>query len=779
MAKKAIQTLRRGDDGRMKLVYLDLETQQPIEYKDIGGYEIVTAEGGSYWNPNFTQAPKPQEVTTTPKTDRVRYSSEKNGTQGVQSGGKAKKNTNPIDNFGYFDKPKWMKAAALIPGKIGAAAKLANVAVNANNAGAVNRAREMLELPPVKGKGAVKSLLKDQQGQVANGYINGEDYSIGFEALSPSGKTNLTPDEARKRALTLGGFTEGVSPTADMPEEKGKKKSVIEKITGLGEGWLGDFLDKKFGKDEKGTDKPITPTEKKVLQMGGGTWGGDMPIGKQKDDIVNRPASQPAQGFIGRPSTPNISYEFGKKTKRNQIPSSGVGEKVGAIAGKLGLKAHMYSGQEPEGAKPAGTAHRHPEGYAGDFYFTDRQGNVVRDPKVMEQIALEVGALGGNAGLGPEYMGRTNMHLDTMPIENYPGHGQTWGSTASRWKGDMAWAKSVQQNPRPASPPTPTARPEPLSLDPVGESLNPIGDVEGTVFDRIGPKGTFSKQAVSDVPTSFVGSTPARIAALGMTPRTPEQVDRMSRALAGELSPEQLAGLKANDPIAQRELANMVTTIENRAASAKYGTLESALNPSQYNSLMTGNLDVTNGNYSIYGSTLSEGINDYYTGALKPDNYDFTSYYNADISNPSWGPGMSDRQKVGDHTFGALPEYRPSSEFRDRTGLLSGSNRPASLGSENYNKGNTPHSIERGRDMSLRESSGRNSLMDNTHSQNKSGRDHTKESSGSNRSTGPSHTVERGRDTSLKDSNKTQKTEKKEVKESKTPKESGPGSERF
>lgn len=794
MAKKAIQTLRRGDDGRMKLVYLDLETQQPIEYKDIGGYEIVTAEGGSYWNPNFTSPPKQEEVETTPKTKRLPYSSERNGTQGVHSGDKGKGNTNPIDNFGYFDKPKWMKAAAMIPGKIGAAAKLANVAVNANNTGAVNRAREMIELPPLKGKDALKSAIKDQQGQVANVYINNEDYQVGFEALSPSGNTNLTPNEARQRGLALGGLSEGVSPvsTGKGPEEKGKKKGFIEKVTGLGEGWLGDFLDKKFGKDEKGTDKPITPTEKKVLQTGGKPWGGDMPIGKQKDDIYRAPKAEreitPGLGLANLAGAAGrASFQESYGGHRPNRPDEGiislVQESVTASLGP-GYKVIGTSGTEGPDLPQYGTR-RHKTGNAIDIQIQDPTGkplSVKMNREQLAEVASQAAFRGAKGiGVGSNYMGGNHMHIDTVDPNPALGEGHQWGNLGKSLTDDLSFSRTLGEKTRdPNRPhPSPAPRGDPLSLDPVGQSLDPTAANQGNVFDRIGPKGTFSRQAVSDVPTSFVGSTPARIAALGMTPRTPDQVERMSRALAGELSPEQLKSLEAGDPIAQRELANMVTTVENRAASAKYGTLEGALNPSQYNSLMTGNLDVTNGNYGIYGSTLSKGINDYYTGALKPDNYDFTSYYNEDLSNPSWGPGMSDRQKVGDHTFGALPEYGPSSEFRDKTGLLSGSNRPTSLGSD-YNKGSTPHSIERERDTSLRESSGKNSLMSSSNSSKSNTKtSNYKESSSSSKSSNPSHSVERERDKSVSSSNNSNKSQSKTSKETKSTKESRPGSERF
>lgn len=171
--------------------------------------------------------------------------------------------------------------------------------------------------------------------------------------------------------------------------------------------------------------------------------------------------------------------------------------------------------------------------------------------------------------------------------------------------------------------------------------------------------------------------SPAQMAGMGLKthPRTPAEISRMAAAFAGELSPSQLEGLQNGDETARKELAGMISTAENRAVNAK--SFDAVFDPGQYNSMMASKASVTKGNYAKYGPALRDAVAGFYTGALKPENYDVTSYYNPEISNPGWGImntgpyGLKDAQQVGDHTFGSV---------RDRgyhtTDLSGGANRP-------------------------------------------------------------------------------------------------------
>ena len=66
-------------------------------------------------------------------------------------------------------------------------------------------------------------------------------------------------------------------------------------------------------------------------------------------------------------------------------------------------------------------------------------------------------------GYQPSYnhMGPGRMHIDTMPLDQFPG-GSVWGQTAQTWRDNLDFARKTGIGPTPYSnAPVPTARPEP------------------------------------------------------------------------------------------------------------------------------------------------------------------------------------------------------------------------------------------------------------------------------------------------------------------------------
>lgn len=195
-----------------------------------------------------------------------------------------------------------------------------------------------------------------------------------------------------------------------------------------------------------------------------------------------------------------------------------------------------------------------------------------------------------------------------------------------------------------------------------------------------------SKEAVQarDVNAPFdpATATPAQFAAMGFTTRSPEDRSLIAETLAGELSPTQLRELEAGNPKAVQEFANMMTTIENRAASKMFEDkgVKGVVAPSQYNSRSTvANakgfipMETTKQNYSLYGKTLNKLTDDFYGGKLQPSSWGLTSYHNPSISKPSWSNQMQGIANVGGHKFGSLPEYGPGQGFlADRQAMSDG-----------------------------------------------------------------------------------------------------------
>lgn len=146
------------------------------------------------------------------------------------------------NNYGYIDKPGWVGATSALPSGFGLMGKALNAAINANNASAVNAARDTIDVDPLSTKDFAKGVMKDRQGFVGNvditnalGDVN--SYSVGLEAMTPSGKTTLTPDEARKRAAAN---PDNIKLSEDQDENK--KSGFGSKIR--------DFLDNLFSDDE-------------------------------------------------------------------------------------------------------------------------------------------------------------------------------------------------------------------------------------------------------------------------------------------------------------------------------------------------------------------------------------------------------------------------------------------------------------------------------------------------------------------------------------------------
>lgn len=150
------------------------------------------------------------------------------------------------NNFGYIDKPGFMGLASHLPGVLGIAGKGINAAINANNVGAVNAARDVMDVDSLSPRETLGGVAKDRQGFVGNVDITNQagktnQYAVGLEAMTPSGKTTLTPDEARMRAFAN---PNNISLSKEQKEEKKGLGSTIR-----------SFLTDLFSDDEVETTK--------------------------------------------------------------------------------------------------------------------------------------------------------------------------------------------------------------------------------------------------------------------------------------------------------------------------------------------------------------------------------------------------------------------------------------------------------------------------------------------------------------------------------------------
>jgi hypothetical protein len=718
----------KDKNGKEKTVYVDAETGK--EVKNLDGYTVQ--DGDMYYKPS-AEDDSDGDGKVEPSETSQAVAREKGGSgRSVQAGGGPKGTAS--NNFGYQSKPGFIGPAAKIAGLVnpgvGAAIGVLGKAYNVNNMDAVNEARKGLGLTPTTGKDRVKQALKDNQGQIANVNIGDKKYSVGFEALSPDQKTNLTYNEAKQRAaLAKAQITETPKDEVTPSPKEAKKQSAI-----------GKALDHLFGTpdDPSLPDQAPTPTQRP------GQVPDDVAAEISKDftstpDTMAAPSSKPEnkqyskEASIGLPdkdqglkgpvgvSDPNDS------TARAVTPGAGLAN----LAGSAGLAA-----ADAAGVGPNGSTYSHPERGAWNAGMDPDTAGVasrvagavpgvnfsstVRSPAINaaiggakksahmvgkafdidtsnlsddeKQKAVEMGRLAGATRIGT-YKDQS-LHFDTVPGYSplgVPGAIQTPDNTYGMF--DRTAVNAQERAPgwftkgmtEDRFAPTPTPRPDieneisPSTTPSISQSKtfdsqiglsqdqNPTNQFSSMVKDMSNPNNLGLTGAISSTKQP---NTPAGLAAMGFTTRTPEEKAAISRTIAGELGQKSLAALASDDPVAKAnamaEVGSMVATMENRAATKQYSGIAKTLAPSQYNANLAANAAVTDQNYAS-NPQVSKTVGAFYSGGIPGTQYGATNYHATNMANPpSWSGKMTSVADIGQHTFGSLPGYSPSATQQSR-----------------------------------------------------------------------------------------------------------------
>lgn len=539
------------------------------------------------------------------------------------------------ENYGYINKPGYMSflGMAPVPGA-GMASMALNTGINLGNNQAIRTAQKMLGIPSPK-PNFVKDMVKSpKDGFIGDIPIKGKNYPVGFEAKNKEGETTLTPNEARMRSLVGG-------PQPSVPD--GVKHAGKEE-----------------DKMDDGTDS---------LHAGLGL--ASTPDGFRHIDDPDLPARNMA----------DVNYDL-EGRGRNQIPSSGIGDKVSDVVTDMlgaGYTVNVTSGQEPEGRSPVGSQYRHPLGFAADLDIRDPDGRKLSLDNPEDKAAIESVAQGmaarynANFGMGPEYMGNNTMHIDTMDLNQY-GNGKAgpqWASVGKEWADVLDNARATGVMPAQYydinNPPVPGQRPEEPSYA-IAEADDPVQ----TQTQTDTPLGFMGRQPPTEkksesLPSydSLMNSTSTQTQNTGVTVNpdrfkdiTDEQKELMGMTLAGEIDPGRT---DLTTEAGRREAMGILSTIENRAP--KYGGITEAITaPNQYstwNNQAASNTASTNyhGNKSTYDTLVSDFMSN------PANNLGFTSYH-ADTVNPGWSDQMQNKEQIGPHTFGFLDEYsKPAGAF--------------------------------------------------------------------------------------------------------------------
>lgn len=303
---QARKQLVRNPDGSVTLQYVDNNTGAPLD--SLQGYTIV--EASNYMtlddlglNPvketeDDKESPASQIIK---QTQNQSFGGSDSGGDSSASGGRARSG-GPVNNFGYIDKPGWMGLAGALPGAGGLIGKGVNLGINVNNTVAMNKARDLMDVPSQGFMGNVKSSLKDQHGQIGDFKIGPTQYAVGFEAVDKYGRTNLTPQEALNRSRALGvpitqaSRTEVKSAISEFKSEFPKSQGLISKFATGAE----SFIDNLFGRPATPEYAPI-PTPRPASYQSSG--GGGTPSGVSLPDYAPIPTSRPSysggSGYTG------------------------------------------------------------------------------------------------------------------------------------------------------------------------------------------------------------------------------------------------------------------------------------------------------------------------------------------------------------------------------------------------------------------------------------------------------------------------------------------------
>lgn len=657
--KWAVRVIEENARGEPEVSFVDAESGSIIN--NLEGYQVVDQTDipsyESYDNPFNSMFSSGSGFTTPIITAR---GGGENTYEGTENQGGTKDLLNPANapsvanNFRYVDKPtEVLGMASRLPGIVGMGAKAVGAMMGVQNTHATGKAREFLGLEPNYISNGLKNIVGDPEGYVADVKIGDQVYSVGLSASDKIGRTTLTPNEARQRAMTMGATIKEAT--------KEEKKASIEAAKAAGvkpeRSLVGSLADNVFGSIKDRTmsamDRAVgkTQTERAVTNA---------PLGNTSYDLARSMGvgDLPAREMAG------VSYDLEGKG-RSQKPSSGVEDKVAdVVTDVLGkdYSVNVTSGMEPEGRSPVGSAYRHPAGVAADLDIKDPQGrslslNNPADKAAIADVAQGFAArYGGNFGMGKEYMGDKTMHMDTLDLSTRPGLGAQWGSVGKDMADTLNYSREYGLMPSSYydqvadRAPVPEAKPE-FTADP--DMIAEVTEPQATLGTQLGVMNSQPK----DMPTydSLMAGVDR------FKDITQEEKDLMGQTLAGEID---LSKTDLSTEEGQKEAFGILSTVENRVG--KYGSITDTIQaPNQYSTWgTTAAANTAMKNYSLNPSMYSGLVDSFISDPTK--NLGYTSYH-ANTVNPGWSSAMSERTTIGAHTFGSLPEYQSKTNTQSVT----------------------------------------------------------------------------------------------------------------
>lgn len=671
-------------DGTQVDTYVDIDTGQPIADPTnyfVYDYATLIAMGIIEQKPSSSGTP----IETVNKEAYVQLENRNSMWAQMIENQYDLKSSNvprsPEDNYGYKSQPKALGFAKFLPGLIGTVGKGVALVGNVNNTAATSSARETLNLKPQSGFSTIKSLVSDQRGKVADVQYKGSTIPVGLDVLDKSGRTQMTPDEARRRQAIDPTFRESTKEESKAAVEEfqttyGQKGLLGKALTAIGsplanllpskKGLVADFeeshakAEKQITKEQKSmptfdqvskspTAQSVSMDEAKsggqgIAQSLDGSISYDQdaipkmpngltPYDPRMNSLVNTNFSNIRTKPLNDLTTDQLNYAAYKLTQdlggdvTVEVGSGGqkpeeVLRAEGISKGLTGKNLKNYISSQRTGSV------RHNDGGAADvslyvngekISFNDEYGKSAFSN--FAKYAVAAGATGVGAGI--DYMGDSTIHIGQ-------GKPAIWGGASwlkksydegLKMRGSEDYLSWAQQN---ASfvPPKPEVKP--VSIP----SVNPADMYSGTKDRRL----IEPKVQVSNTSNNIFSSIDENTKKL------------MARTLAGEQ-------LSDNTDESNAILSTFVQR------EGKYGSIEKAIKaPKQYstwnNPKGINNMNTRyEQNPEKWDGLVSNFLSD-------PSNLKEYTSYHADYVKPSWSKKLMNSVQIGDHKFMELPEYK-------------------------------------------------------------------------------------------------------------------------
>lgn len=229
--KFALKKLVRDSNGKMKIVFLDADTNKPIDNPK--GYTVIESDN------------VPQDVQKTETgadiTKEDKKSTVTEQVLDVNKGGERSANIQSAlkpTNTSYINKPAALGFAGLLPGPLGLIGTAANVGINTSNTHEVNKQKEVLGFKKPTAVQNLGSTLIDKKGYIGDQAVTDgvgkiRSTPVSFEATDTVGRTTLTPNEARMR--------KEIDPTAQEATVAQKQNAVDAYKTAHPQGFLSNL----------------------------------------------------------------------------------------------------------------------------------------------------------------------------------------------------------------------------------------------------------------------------------------------------------------------------------------------------------------------------------------------------------------------------------------------------------------------------------------------------------------------------------------------------------